>query len=142
MLIMWEIGRRLREQREKAKLTQGQVAVYEGCDVNYISKLERGVNRPNVWPMLAHLAKRYGTTSDYLLGLNDDPSPVAEQIFAGLDPATVAALQQLIDELRQLTPAQCMRVLAATKTIKDLYEPNIVGGTGNDERDQPAEPSE
>ena len=139
---MWEIGRRLREQREKAKLTQGQVAVYEGCDVNYISKLERGVNQPNVWPMIAHLAKRYGTTSDYLLGLTDDPNPFAGVAFAGLDHATVAALQSLIDELRPLTPTQRQRVLAATKTIRDLYEPNIIGGRGEDQSEEPNQASE
>lgn len=135
-------SRRLAERREAVGLSQGQVGLLEEVSPQYLSKLENGVNDPAVWALLGRLARRYRTTSDYLLGLSDDPSPAAEQIFAGLDPATIAALQQLIDELRQLTPAQCMRVLAATKTIKDLYEPNIVGGTGNDERDQPAEPSE
>lgn len=135
------LGERLRELREQRRLTGRAAATYLEISGAHVSDIESGKSLPSL-DLLTRLAGFYRTTSDYLLGLSDDPSPVAEQIFAGLDPATVAALQQLIDELRQLTPAQCMRVLAATKTIKDLYEPNIVGGTGNDERDQPAEPSE
>ena len=74
---MWEIGHRLRAMRERSGLTQGQVATYEGCDPNYISKLELGKNQPNVWQMLANLARRYHTTTDYLLGLSDDWRPAS-----------------------------------------------------------------
>lgn len=102
---MWDIGQRLREQRERAHLTQGQVAAFEECDVNYISKLERGVNKPNVWPMLARLARRYHTTTDYLLGISEDPNPPEGQL--SVDEATLLALWRGLPEeqrvvLRQL----------------------------------------
>ena len=74
---MATISERLREQREKAKLSQGQVAQYEGVSQGYISKLEIELNAPNVWPLLGQLARRYKTSTDYLLGLTDDPRPVA-----------------------------------------------------------------
>lgn len=68
------INERLRERREAAELTQGQVAEYEGVVRSYISNLERGTNEPAVWELLARLARRYGTSADYLLGLTDDPT--------------------------------------------------------------------
>ena len=112
---MWEIGRRLREQREWAKLTQGQVATYEGCDVNYISKLERGVNTPNVWPMLARLARRYGCSTDYLLGLTDDPSPRRTENDS-------ADVRQVVALLRQLPEERQRDVLAIVQALFDLDE--------------------
>jgi transcriptional regulator with XRE-family HTH domain len=71
---MWEIGLRLRQQREKANLKIGQVAEYENISAPYISQLETGVNKPN-WDLLARLARRYHTSADYILGLTDDPRP-------------------------------------------------------------------
>ena len=135
-------SRRLVERREAVGLSQGQVGLLEEISPQYLSKLENGVNDPAVWALLRRLARRYRTTSDYLLGLTDAPNPAAEQIFIGLDHATVAALQSLIDELRPLTPTQRQRVLAATKTIRDLYEPNIIGGRGEDQSEEPNQASE
>jgi len=68
------IGDRLRERRKELDLTLGQVAEYEGLSKTYLSSLERGVNEPNVWHLIAKLARRYETTTDYLLGLTEDPS--------------------------------------------------------------------
>ena len=96
---MWDIGQRLRQQRERANLTQGQVAAFEKCDVNYISKLERGVNKPNVWPMLARLARRYRTTTDYLLGNTEDPNPPEAQLSEE-EAALLALWRGLPDEQR------------------------------------------
>lgn len=73
---MTTIKERLKERREKAGLTQGQVSEYEEISRSYISNLERGQNAPEVWGLLAKLAKRYNTSTDYLLGLTDDPRPL------------------------------------------------------------------
>lgn len=70
---MRTVGERLRERREKAGLTLGQAGEYEGISAQYLSRLERGVNDPSVWGLLLRLAKRYRTSTDYLLGLTDDP---------------------------------------------------------------------
>jgi transcriptional regulator with XRE-family HTH domain len=48
------------------------VATYEGISPQYLSELERGVKQPSSWQLLANLARRYGCSIDYLLGLNDD----------------------------------------------------------------------
>lgn len=82
-------GERLREQRDNAGLTLGQVATYEGVTPQYLSNLEKGRNAPNVWPLLARLARRYGCSTDYLLGLTDDPTPAGE----------VSAIQLLFERL-------------------------------------------
>jgi transcriptional regulator with XRE-family HTH domain len=75
------IGNRLRQRREAIGLSQGQVAQYEGISQSYLSDIERGRNEPAVWSLLAQLARRYHTSTDYLLGLTTDPSPpkIAEQ---------------------------------------------------------------
>ncbi|MCC9078840.1 helix-turn-helix domain-containing protein [Litorilinea aerophila] len=62
--------------REQQGLSIRAVARQEQISPSYLSGLERGENAPNVWPLLARLARRYGTTTDYLLGLTDDPRPV------------------------------------------------------------------
>lgn len=69
-------GERLRLMREQQGLSIRAVARQEQISPSYLSGLERGENAPNVWPLLARLARRYGTTTDYLLGLTDDPRPV------------------------------------------------------------------
>ncbi len=73
------VGDRLKEQRERARLSQGQVGQYEGVTPQYISDLERGRNNPPAWDLLARLASRYGCTTDYLLGLAEHPKGHAPQ---------------------------------------------------------------
>ncbi len=124
---MWEIGKRLRERRENAGLTQGQVAAYEGCDVNYISKLERGTNHPNVWPLLARLAERYRTTADYLLGLTDDPNPQRGETLP--EPVReVVALAVAWSETRQQELLDVALVLDAAERDADLREYDRIMG--------------
>ncbi len=73
------VGDRLKLQRERAQLSQGQVGQYEGVTPQYISDLERGRNNPPAWSLLARLAKRYKCTTDYLLGLSEYPNGYAPE---------------------------------------------------------------
>ncbi len=118
---MATIAERLRERREAVGLTQGQVAQYEGVQPQYISQLERGANSPPAWPLLARLAQRYRTTTDYLLGMTDDPDPRRD---APLPPAmrevislgehwAVARQEELLAHARVLDEAQRADNLAA-----------------------------
>jgi len=128
------IGDRLRERRKEIELTLGQVAEYEGVSKTYLSSLERGVNEPNVWHLVARLAKRYDTTTDYLLGLTDDPSPRSEgELPPGVRDLVTLALglnearqQELLGHARVLSEAQRAanlseydRLLAAVATTGD-----------------------
>lgn len=61
---------RLRDLREDADLTQTQIAQYLGMSQTGYSKYETGENDVPTQVLIA-LAKLYGTSTDYLLGLTD-----------------------------------------------------------------------
>ena len=113
------VGERLREQREALDLTLKQVASQEGITLQYLSKLERGINDPSVWHLLARLALRYGCSTDYLLGLTDDPAPAGrtseiEQVYERLSEARRADVLDLASNwLREESPAYQEETLIA-----------------------------
>lgn len=128
------IGERLRERRLEIGLSLGQVGEYEGVTPQYLSNLEHGRNQPNVWLLLTKLAMRYRTTTDYLLGITDDPSPWAERdAFDAPQPGAALAPQgeiaQLVtlalrmsDELRYalLTVAEALAGVEDNPTPKEI----------------------
>ena len=65
---------RIRDIREDKDLTQKQIAEYLLCDQSLYSKYERG-ERPIPLEMVVKLAKFYNTSTDYLVGLTDNPTP-------------------------------------------------------------------
>ena len=62
--------RRIRELREDNDLTQKQLADYLHCSQQVYSNYELG-QRDIPTTVLVLLAKFYGTTTDYILGLTD-----------------------------------------------------------------------
>jgi tetratricopeptide (TPR) repeat protein len=64
------VGRRLREERERAGLSQRQLA-FPGCTAAYISRVEAGARIPSL-QILRELARRIGTTADYLATGSDE----------------------------------------------------------------------
>jgi transcriptional regulator with XRE-family HTH domain len=46
-IIRKDLGERLRKAREKAKLTQIEVAALAGVDANYYARIERGKGNPS-----------------------------------------------------------------------------------------------
>ena len=113
------VGERLREQREGLGLTLKQVADQEGITLQYLSKLERGINDPSVWHLLARLALRYGCSTDYLLGIAVDPAPAGqtseiEEIYERLSQARQADVLELAKNwLREESPAYQEETLIA-----------------------------
>lgn len=69
------LRRRLRERREGVGMNQAEAAAAADISQQYISGLERGANEPPIVEHLARLARAYGTSTDYLLGVTDDPRP-------------------------------------------------------------------
>jgi transcriptional regulator with XRE-family HTH domain len=70
------IGPRLRSLREERGLDVGQLAYKTGLHPSTIHKIEAG-DRPNAsGTVLARLADVLETTTDYLLGRTNDPSPI------------------------------------------------------------------
>ena len=64
---------RMRDLREDHDLTQSQLAELLGMHQTQYSLYERGAREIPV-PVLIRLAKLYKTSTDYLLGLTDDPA--------------------------------------------------------------------
>jgi transcriptional regulator with XRE-family HTH domain len=111
------VGERLREKRQRAGLTLGQVGEYEGVTPQYLSDLERGRNQPNTWHLLARLAQRYHTSADYLLGLEATP-PAA--------PETPEA--EIMRLWAELDADQRNLVLDFLGMLKKARTPRIIGG--------------
>ncbi len=63
---------RLREIREKKKLTQTKVASYLNCSQQVYSNYELG-QRDIPTDVLINLVKLFDVSADYLLGITDNP---------------------------------------------------------------------
>jgi|LAHS01.1.fsa_nt_gb transcriptional regulator with XRE-family HTH domain len=63
---MLQTGTRIRELREKKKMTQGDMALLMDCTVDHVSRCERGVERYSV-EALIKLADIFDVSVDYLL---------------------------------------------------------------------------
>ncbi len=63
-------GVRLKEFREARKMTQPQLAAVFGVSKQSVSNWENGNVLPTI-DMLINLANYFGTSTDYLLGLDD-----------------------------------------------------------------------
>lgn len=68
-------NKRLRDLREDHDLKQETVAILLKVDQSYYSKYERG-KIPLPIEHLITLCRYYNVSSDYILGLSDDPRPL------------------------------------------------------------------
>ena len=65
-----ELGQRLQELREQAGITQLVLSEKAGCTKNYLSAVERGVNKLTV-PLLLEYCAALHKTPDEVLGYDD-----------------------------------------------------------------------
>ena len=72
------LGERLREARERAGRLQVDVAVALNKHRTLINKVEQGNSSLSV-EALTKAAVELGVSTDYLLGLTDDPTPMAQR---------------------------------------------------------------
>lgn len=70
-----EFGKRLREVRKARGETQASVGAVLGGTATLISDLEKG-RRTTTLEKLTELAQYYNISTDYLLGLTDEPRPL------------------------------------------------------------------
>ena len=103
-------GSRLKEARLRANLTQDALAELIGTDARRIWSYESGKNKPN-GEVIALLAQQLETSTDFLLGLTDDPSR-AEKPF-----------KLSHDELKVLTAIRRGDRLGAIKLIVETETP-------------------
>jgi transcriptional regulator with XRE-family HTH domain len=67
-------GDRLRRLREKAGLTQRQLAEHAGCNAFTVAKLERGAQEP-AWPLVLALARALNVSCEAFTQPVDGPAP-------------------------------------------------------------------
>ncbi len=103
-----ELGKRLRTQRHALRLSGPKVAAQVGVSSVHISDMENDKRRPSL-DLLVRLARVYGVTTDYLLGVEAGPAmprdPYAEELAAilgELGEADKAALVEMGQALRRL----------------------------------------
>ncbi len=65
---------RIRNLREDNDKTQKEVSDYLFCDQSLYSKYERGARAVPV-EIIIKLARLYGTSTDYILGLTNEKNP-------------------------------------------------------------------
>lgn len=79
------LGDRVRRLREHKGWNQSKLALMAGVSQSHISDIEQG-NKGAKDAVLIKLANALDTTTDYLLGRTDDPSPRREEGGLGFDP--------------------------------------------------------
>ena len=84
---------RLRDMREDHDLTQQKLAEYLGMPQPQYFRYEQGL-RDIPTDILIQLAKLYNTTTDYLLGLTDDPVIPWRQGGASRTPPPTSVFRQ------------------------------------------------
>ncbi|GAA0463247.1 helix-turn-helix transcriptional regulator [Alkalibacillus silvisoli] len=107
---MSNVAERLKEQRKRHQFTQQKVAKILGITESGYGYYEQGRNEPSI-EMIKKLSETYGVTSDYLLGLTDDPNtqslPAAdneeEKMFfsGGYESLTAEEKEHLEEELQR-----------------------------------------
>jgi transcriptional regulator with XRE-family HTH domain len=74
-----EIGHRIRRRRMAFGMMQNDLAEKVQMPQAHISRLERGAFEAINPERLTAIARVLHTTTDYLLGLSDDPGPIVEE---------------------------------------------------------------
>ena len=68
-MVLSNLGNRIREERQRARLTQEQLAELVGCNESYIGQIERGAKNPSL-EIIVGIANALNVTVDYLLADN------------------------------------------------------------------------
>ena len=103
---IFDFGLRLRELREKKRLSQQQLADWLGLTRSSISNYENNTQTPPA-DTLVRLADIYGVSVDYLLGVKNDRKRVL--VIKGLTPSQEKALEILAEEFREANSKSIQR---------------------------------
>src|SRR5438874_5174230 len=74
-----EVGRRLREARQAAGLTQRQLS-FDGCTAAYVSRIEAGARVPSL-QILREFGKRLGITAEFLATGRSDSEELSSELL-------------------------------------------------------------
>ena len=115
------IGQRVKSLREDRDLDVGQLAYKSGVSVSMIHRIEAG-DRPNTsGVILARLADALDTSTDYLLGRTNDPSPLLHP--PGVSPQVQTYVARALDiwtELEQVAPDLLQRAVTLLTSQTEL----------------------
>jgi len=106
------IGERIRQLRQQHSWTQNELADRTQLERKSIIRYESGQNVPG-GRALTSLARIFGVSTDYLLGLSDDPQPIPAD-ESDLSPIELEVIQAL---RRARTEDQRRRLLNALKAL-------------------------
>ena len=109
------IGKRIKALRRSRNWTQTELAERSNLERKSIIRYENGQNIPG-GRALSSLSSVFGVTTDYLLGLSDDPYPIpaSESALTALELEAIQALrrahsadqrERLLNALKALVPA-------------------------------------
>lgn len=115
-----ELGYRLRELREQRNLSGRAAATYLGISSAHVSDMENGKAGPSL-ELLTRLAKYYRTTTDYLLGLTDDPTP-QERSHAGEALPPQSELAQLVTLAQRLSDELLYALLTVAEALASVED--------------------
>ena len=124
------MGERLEDLRKATKredgkcLTTAEVSKRSGVSVGTINGIEKGKDNPSTTNLIK-LAKFFGVSCDYLLGIHDEPSPNADiqgiGNATGLSPVAINYLCQVYKGSQTLSA-----ILESNNLIKILLSINEV----------------
>lgn len=125
---MSKLGIAVRTLRKRKALTQGQLALYAHVDQSYISQIENGHVESVGGDILVRLASHLGTTTDYLLGLTQNPSPTEADL-------QLTELEYRILQLFRLLPTwlQDMMIRQLRMWVDNQERLPIEGFTGHND---------
>ena len=100
----------LKKTRQSKSMAQKEIAAFLGVTQTAVSDWESGKRKPD-YETLVKLANFFNTSTDYLLGLTDDPTP------PGTEP--VAPVVFARDEFEGLNPDEVDILASIAKTLKE-----------------------
>lgn len=120
------LGERLAEARKRAGLSQVELAVAMGerYDQKMVSHVERGRSSLRS-DGLVNAAKELGVSTDYLLGLTDDPTPAAQHRSDSSIASNEAAYS--VADNPDIRPMDVLEVMAAAGSGAEAYDETPVG---------------
>jgi transcriptional regulator with XRE-family HTH domain len=92
--LIYDFGERLKELRENKKLSQTQVAKRLSLTRSSVSGYENNISVPSI-EVLSKMAFLYGTTTDYILGIDNRKVIVLD----GLTDREAAVIQDMVSML-------------------------------------------
>lgn len=105
---------RLKELRKKRNATQQEVADMLNITRAAYSNIENGKRDPDT-ETIVRLAQFFNVSTDYLLGLTDNPAPIPQLQISQQD-------RTILDEIKSLSPERQKALEIALRILKSEEE--------------------